>query len=380
LELRLTVLVPTYFSKSPVWPSLEAENVLVRVDATRPTSQRVGSTTWSGVTRRYLVTPMVQGDFALPPQQVVVTWADPETNAPRQTSLSIGDIRISGVIPTGAEGLSPFLAARSVELSQAIEGVTEGLVPGESVTRTVTATIRGTSPMFLPSLLTDHQIEGIRAYVSDPIVETQGAGADISGTRVEKVTLIAEGGGNGMAPAVELAWFNLDTGTLQTARIDAFPLSVDGPPAAAATAVQEGPDLRSLAVLGGIALVGLTILLLMLRYILPRARRLLSDIRQRWQHSELQGWRALRRVIRQRDYPGLRPAIDTWTRRLDAPSIARDPSLQRSLTGLGEARYGSRTGPERQDWQGIERRLRQLRCGARASLGETNLPPLNRTS
>jgi hypothetical protein len=287
---------------------------------------------------------------------------------------------MSGVIPAGAEGLSPFLAARSVELSQTIEGGTEGLVPGESVTRTVTATIRGTSPMFLPSLLADHRVEGMRAYANDPIVETQGSGGDVSGTRVEKVTLIAEGVGSGMAPAVELEWFDLDTGTLQTARIDAFPLSVVGPPAASATAAQEGPDLRDLAVLATMGLVCLTTLLLMLRYALPRARRLLSAIRQRWRHSEPQGWIALRRVIRQRDYAGLRPAIDTWTRRLDVPYIARDPSLQRSLTGLGEARYGSRTGPERQDWQDIERRLRQLRRAARASLGETNLPPLNRTS
>jgi hypothetical protein len=332
------------------------------------------------VTRRYLVTPMVQGEFALPPQQVLVTWADPETNAPRQTSLSIGDIGMSGVIPAGAEDLSPFLAARSVELTQTIEGLTEGLSPGESVTRTVTATIRGTSPMFLPSLLAEHQIAGMRAYVSDPVVETRGEGGELSGTRVEKVTLIAEGGGSGMAPAVELAWFNLDTGTVQTARIDAFPLSVDGPLAESATAGQDGPDMRSLAVLGGMALAILTIVLLMLRYGLPPARRLLSDIRQRWRHSELQGWCSLRSVIRQRDYAGLRPAIDTWTRRLDAHSIAHDRTLQKSLTGLGEARYSTRTGMDQQHWQSIKRRLVQLRHAARASLRETSLPPLNRTS
>lgn len=380
LELRLTVLVPTYLPKSPVWPSLEAENVLVRVDATRPTSQRVGSATWSGVTRRYLVTPMVPGGFTLPAQQVSVTWADPETNAPRRTGLSIGDIRMSGVIPAGAEGLSPFLAARAVELSQTIEGGTEGLVPGESVTRTVTATIRGTSPMFLPSLLPGHDVAGMRAYASDPVIETFDADGELSGTRVEKVTLIAEGGGSGMAPAVELAWFNLDSGTVEVARLDAIPLSVDAPPATSVASNQDSLDLRKLAFFSGMLIVGLAVALLMVRYGLPPARRLLSNIRQRWLLSELQSWRSLRRVVRRRDYPALRPMIDTWTRRLGVSGVENHPALQKSLTALGEARYSSRAGQAHEDWRSVERSLIQLRHKARASFPEDNLPQLNQAS
>ncbi|TNF63249.1 MAG: hypothetical protein EP307_05425 [Rhodobacteraceae bacterium] len=380
LELRLTVLVPTYLPKSPVWPSLETENVLVRVDATRPTSQRVGSATWSGVTRRYLVTPMVPGDFALAAQQVSITWADPESNAPRETTLLTEKTAFSGVVPPGAEGLSPFLAARSVELDQRVEGPTEGLAPGDSVIRVVTAKISGTSPMFLPPLLGEHDITGIRAYGNDHVIETQGTGADISGTRTEKITLIAESGGSGTAPAVELSWFNLDTGKLETTRLEAIPFSVDAPPASVAGPRRESLNLRELAFAGVALIVGLAALLLTARYGLPPAQRAVEDIRQRWQHSEYQGWRAVRHFVRRRDYPGLRPAIDTWLQRLNAVGLQEETDLRQSLGRLGEARYSPRAGQVQEDWRELERSLARLRRTSHASVRKSMLPPLNRSS
>ncbi len=75
LTLRLTVLSPTYLTSPPVWPSFEAPNLLIRLPegATTPTSERIGGETWSGVSRRYRISPMIPGEFPIPPQEVVVT-------------------------------------------------------------------------------------------------------------------------------------------------------------------------------------------------------------------------------------------------------------------------------------------------------------------
>lgn len=172
LSLRMTVLVPTFLPDPPVWPSLEAPDLLVRLPegSTGPASRRIGGETWSGVTRHYRISPMVPGDFAIPPQEVIVTYADPETNRSVKVTLTTEALAFSGVVPEGAEGLDPFIAAESLELVQEIEGEPAAMVPGDSVIRTVTAKVRGTSPMFLPDLLSPTAVDGVAAYPDEPVL------------------------------------------------------------------------------------------------------------------------------------------------------------------------------------------------------------------
>ena len=54
-------------------------------------------------------------------------------------SVATEPIALTGVIPAGAEGLDPFIAAQSLELNQAIEGTPDKMVAGDSVTRRVVA-------------------------------------------------------------------------------------------------------------------------------------------------------------------------------------------------------------------------------------------------
>ncbi|MCB1485996.1 MAG: BatD family protein, partial [Bauldia sp.] len=199
LSLRLTVLVPTFMPKPPVWPSFETPNLLVRLPegSTGPTSKRIDGETWSGITRRYRISPMIAGTFAIPPQDVVITYADPETSKPIQATLRTDPLKFTGVIPEGAEGLDPFIAADRLELTEQIDGTPGDMKPGDSVIRTVTATIEGVSPMFLPTLLPQVAIDGIAAYPAEPAVEEKDNRGEISGSRTERVTLLAEGGGSG---------------------------------------------------------------------------------------------------------------------------------------------------------------------------------------
>ncbi|MCP4818083.1 MAG: hypothetical protein GY883_02770, partial [Shimia sp.] len=55
LTLRLTVFVPTFMPKPPVWPSFETPNLRIRLPerSTSPTSRTINGGTWSGVSRRY---------------------------------------------------------------------------------------------------------------------------------------------------------------------------------------------------------------------------------------------------------------------------------------------------------------------------------------
>ncbi|WP_108663628.1 BatD family protein [Acuticoccus kandeliae] len=376
VSIRLTVLVPTFMPNPPIWPSFEAPNLLVRVASTGPTSQRIGGETWAGISRRYLVTPMVPGRVTLRSAAVTVTYADPETNAPVKATLPAEPITLTGTIPPGAEGLDPFLAADAVSLKETVEGTPDAMVPGDSVTRTVVASIRGTSPMFLPTLLPPTPIDGVRLYPDEPVLEEKNERGAITGTRTERVTMVAEGGGSGAAAPVALDWFNLRTGKVETARAEGFAVKVDGPPAAS-TLPAEPVDWRAvaLAAILGLALVGALVALV--RRVGPPLLAAIRVRRAARLASEAHAFSVLMRTIAAHDHPALRPALDTWAARAHGPDPREDPGLAAALAALGAARYGTRTGDDADAWQKIRAALQDVRQRQADHRITTALPPLN---
>ncbi|MEL6204767.1 MAG: hypothetical protein AAFR47_05600 [Pseudomonadota bacterium] len=376
LSLRLTVIVPTFLPDPPVWPNYEAPNLLVRVGSTGPVSDRVDGATWAGVSRRYLITPMVPGGVDLPAQEVTVTWADPDTNDPRQVALPTEALTVTGIVPEGAEGLDPFIAADVLTLDQDLTGEPEGMQPGDSVTRTVTATVRGTSPRFVPPLLTASTIAGVRAYPEEPVLEETAERGIVQGSRSETVTYVAEGGGSGEAPAVTLDWYNLGTGAVETAGLPSLSLSVDGPPAQLAPSV-EPRDWRALAVVTIAAVLALTLVVLSVRRLAPPLRAYAVERRTAWQASEGYAWVALQQSLRTRDAARLRPALDLWAARLPGPDPLCDPRVSDALTTLGAARYGPAEGQASDGWRRLAKVLPDVRRTARRHARPDPLPPLN---
>ncbi len=377
VSLRVTILAPTFLPDPPIWPSYEAPNLAVRVASTGPTSERIEGASWSGVTRRYLISPMVPGTFDLPAQTVTVTWADPDTNAPLSNEMATEPLTITGVLPPGAEGLEPFFAAEALELKQTVEGETEGIAPGASVVRSVTASVRGTPPMFLPALLPPHQIDGMRAYPDEAVLEESGDRGVISGSRTERVTLIAEGGGAGEAPAVSISWFNLRSGEVETATVEAIPITIDGPPAVSTT--QTPRDWRAIGVSALALLLAVGVAALILRKLAPPLSSWIGRQWARWRLSEPVAFRALRSTVRERNHKMLYDALEDWAAKLPGHGVLDDPRLREALGALGAARYGPgpRGGGSEAGWRAVERVLPEVRMAAMERRKPAPLPPLN---
>ena len=375
LDLRLTVLVETYMLEPPVWPGLEAPNVLVRLPArsTNPTSEGVGGATWSGVTRRYAITPMIPGRYALPPQEVVVTYADPETNAPVRTSLVTGPISFAGIVPEGAEGLDPFLAGTKLTLEQKIDGEPEAMKPGDSVTRTVTARLLGTPSMFIPGLLTPAAIPGVAAYPAEPLTTDTEDRGTVTGVRTESVTYVAEGGGHGDVPPVSIGWYDLGAGKVETATVEGFEMAVDGPPAVSG----EPRDWRRLAATAVAAIAAVIIVLLTA----GRANRVIRRRVRRWcaarLASEGHAWRYLQTAISRQDIAALYLALDRWAERFDGADPRRDADVEGALVRIGVARYGGGARPDTDGWRALSQALTSARRETGRDRGRSALPPLN---
>jgi hypothetical protein len=230
--------------------------------------------------------------------------------------------------------------------------------------------------MFLPTLLPEHAIDGLRAYPDAPVFEETSDRGAARGTRTERVTLVAEGGGSGVAPEVTLDWYNLATGAVETARLPAFSLSVEGPPAA--TVGSEARDWRAIG-LQGLAVFGLLAMcLLVLRYLAPPLKSWFHQSRADWMASETRAWRGLCRVVRARDYTALRPALELWAARTPGPNPRQDVRLSSVLTTIGGTRYGNTSGGNASSgWRELDRVLKQLRRQARHKSPTAALQPLN---
>lgn len=379
LSLRLTVLVPTFLPSPPVWPNFDAPNLMVRLPerSTGPVSERIGSETWSGVSRHYRISPLVAGQFTLPPQEVIVTWSDPATDTPVKVTLTTDPFEFTGTVPEGAEGLDPFIAATELSLTQAIDGDPAAMAAGDSFTRMVTAQLHGAPPMVLPQLLAPADLPGLAAYPEDPVLSDTDDRGVPGGTRVEKMTYVAEGGGGGTLPALSVDWFNTETGQVETAVADAVEVQVAGPPPVSA----EPRDWRLWVAVGLGALVVALAGAWGLRRVLPPLRRVIAARRARALASERHAWGLLHHAVSKRDRVALHPALDLWAGRVPDRDPRRDASVQAALLALGAARYGP-AGGSREDsaaWADLDKALRAARRDRSQRDPGQALPPLNPT-
>ncbi|MCB1311039.1 MAG: BatD family protein [Sedimentitalea sp.] len=377
VQMRITLLVPTWMPEPPVFPGFEAPNVMTRLPegAAGPTSETIDGETWSGVTRAYRLIPMQPGRFTIPPGEIVVTWADPETTAPRVTRMTTEAITVVGALPEGAEGLDPFIAAGALTLEQSLEGDPDTLEIGGAVTRQVTARIEGTSALVVPPLIPAGDQPGLAAYAKEPVVEETDDRGALSGQRRESVTYVPEAGGRFTLAPIRLDWFNLQTGRIETAELPAVDLAVAGAPAGSAPAT----DRRALLLRLGAAALGLAVLGLVVWRLRRPVAAWIAAVRARRHASEAYAYRRVRAALSRHDPPAVLAALPLWSARLPPADGPEEERLTAALGRLGAARYGQAPAPSGADWAEARAALagaRHARLAAQRA-PQAVLPPLN---
>ena len=91
VALQVSVLVPTWFPRPPVFPAFELANTITRLppDSAYPISERIGRDTWSGIVRTYQVYPLLGATYRLSGQTMRVTYTDPETYKPATVEVAV---------------------------------------------------------------------------------------------------------------------------------------------------------------------------------------------------------------------------------------------------------------------------------------------------
>jgi hypothetical protein len=376
-ELTVTVLVPTWFTRPPVYPPFELANAMTRMpaDSSYPIRERVGAESWSGIVRTYEIYPLLGASYRMAGQAMTVTFANPGGD-PISVDVEVPEVMLRGVVPEGAEALDPYIAGRSLTLALDVEGALDGLEAGDAIVLTYRAELDGLPAIFLPPLAPDLEFEGVSAYRDMPEVEDGEAAI-----RAEKVTLVFDAGGEFSVPGMQLSFWNTTSQSIETAAADGLVVSVEGPPAAlladGESTAKRWPFVATI--------VGVVVLILVLWRGLPLLVHRYREAAERRRLTEDYAFRQLLSALESGDSVEVYRALLRWIERLerglDARSFAAhfgDESLSEAITALS-ARLYSDAG-KAVDLRRIRRKLKvaRRRYLDRGTIsGSLRLPPLN---
>jgi hypothetical protein len=367
MQLQITLLVPTWFTSPPDYPSFEVAGLIVRQPPNSSYNARetIDGVAYSGIVREYQLYPQRAATYLLDDLVVNVAYAHPDTRKPVQVALKLRPIRFSGTIPAPASELDPFLATTRLVLEQKIEGAVDELEVGDAITRTITVRVRDLPAMFIPPLIPDgDDLSGLHAYPQSPLSEDlpgHEAGRT-TGSRIESVTYVIEEPGGHTLPVLGLRWWNRRTGTIETTEVPAISFQVPVPTAAAGAAdvgsasptIGFGDRLIRF-VIGASVVLGLIVLLA--NVLGPRVRGLVLEWdarRRRRAKSEPVRFRQLRRLLRRGEPRDIYRGLAAWLGSIDgAPvtlaSLSGRPgceALADSIATLGRGLYAEDVGRE----------------------------------
>lgn len=391
IRLRITVLVPTWFTKASVYPSFELANTITRLppDSSFNASERIGGETWTGIVRDYRINPQIAARYEISGKSVRVTYADPNTRQPTPVDVPVPAVSFTASVPAGAEALTPFLTGTAGSIERQVDGDLDNLKLGDAIVVTVTAKLQGMPVMFLPELSPPLTAPGVESYPQEPVLRD----GDVA-ERTEQITYVFNGGGEFALPALSLRWWDQEAQAVAEAAAPEQRFTVAGAPAAAApTRAAAEPVLPWWVYVAGVLAAAALLygLVLVLRPLYRLTAQYLDTRRTQTLASEGYAFRQLQDAIRNNDKQGFQRWLDEWLDRLDAsPSLAElsatsGQPLQEHILEMHRAQYGKQSdgssaaltpnvlGP-------LVAKARQGYLAARRQTNAQTLAPLNPTA
>jgi len=366
--LHVTVLAPNYMTSPPEVPSFQLRNAVTRQLQSTNTNDSQNGVPYAGVSLEFAIYPMEAGNFAVSDQKVHVKYAA-EPPATREVDLALPGVFFEAFVPDAASGLEPFVAASHLVAEQSIKRSSDQLRAGDAVTRTITINAEGTPAMLLPARRFA-EVNGLRLYPAQPAIrdKTEGRTGLLTATRVDAATYMLEQPGDYVLPAIDVGWWNIGSGKVETIHLDAVPLKVAANPAAGSTASidRAAPDWTWSGIIDAIADHWLSALLTAvaiagLAWAAPALVRRVAGAyrrhRQAYLQSEAFAFRRFRRAARRHDARGAYFSLLDWlahvgeagsSRSLDAFSAAAgDAALDREIDAVENELFAGRQDQSR---------------------------------
>lgn len=211
---------------------------------------RRGNKAYLVLEQQYVIYPQAAGQLTIEPSLASARIAlnsgsgfDPfrsNTQTVRRTSPA-RNIQVDPV----ASGFSGrhWLPAREVQL---VEEFPDGdsFKVGEPITRTLSLLVNGQMASQLPEFELP-EIKDLKQYPDKPLLNNSKSDSGIIGVQQIKVALIPGKAGNYTLPAMEIPWWNTQSGKMEIARLDARSFSVTPAGATSSTDKDSAPKIIS---------------------------------------------------------------------------------------------------------------------------------------
>ncbi|MCK4492770.1 MAG: protein BatD, partial [Methylococcales bacterium] len=145
-----------------------------------------------------------------------------------QTNAKSKEIKLEvQPIPANFKG-KQWLAAQKMILSEQWSGDTTNLQVGEPLTRTLTLEANGVMMGQLPTLQPELSIQNLKIYPDKPNLKETRTETGVVGIREEKTAFILSQNGTYTLPEINIDWFNLKTGKIETLALPEKVITVVG--------------------------------------------------------------------------------------------------------------------------------------------------------
>jgi len=389
VQVTVAIFIPSFFRGAPQFQEIQVPNAITSPPGrTLNLAERRGAASMAGQQRPYEITPQLPGVYEIPPISVTFTLGGRE---PREMTLTTQPISFEATIPEEARGLPYFIGTTRLTARQDVEPRSDTLLVGEAISRTLSVSVREALSIVIPPLAPD-SIAGLTLYMDPATVTDTGGerGETREGSRVERLTYVAQAPGIYALPPIEIAWWNLERNRLERTTLPAIEFTVEPAPMAepvfeaemdqdsAAVALTERPEspidwetVRTVAA----GLVALLLLVWGTRRILPRIRDWLAWRAAVREANEARRFAAVLGASRANDPRAAREAMARWVETVQGGGEAgplADFARARDLLELAteiEALDAHLYGPGEAGWTGAS--LAKAARHARSSLEKT---------
>lgn len=395
-RIVVELLTMDFFTDAPVLPQLHIDGAYLSLSDETPGHlvETIDGQTWSGVSRTYLITPLMSGEMQIPSFEISAQLGPTRTPVTVQTAPLTLNVRAL-VLPAG---VTEALVAPSVKITQTVTPQQDALHVGDTVTRRIEVSASGAPAMMLPPTKFA-AIDGLTLYPSSPLVRdaVDNHGGFVGGTRVDTASYVVDRRGRYTLPPITMRWMDSRAHAWRESEVPAVHFhawwGASNKPRFALP--QQGFMPRLIGWLSsdaGLAVLSLAVLASLAWYFRATCRRLWmrwQTWRDRRRHSEAAAFRALRKQRTATSPRELAQAVDAWVRRAaddGAPAsvtewarVHGDAAWQDAWNGLQDTLYGSARTP----WSapalvdGLARARHQWKRSRGRWHRRAALPPLN---
>lgn len=204
-------------------PSVE-NALLIPLGDGRHGQTQINGSLYAVEEQQYAIFPQKSGSLVLHPPsfQAVVYDQIPRrvTVEAKPTSLTVRPV------PSDYQGAT-WLPAKKITLAEGYEPAGKKMQVGDTLTRTVTLTAMSMPAQLLPAL-TFAATDDFNVYPDSPEIKNTIRQNELFGTSTVKVTYLLNHEGQITIPALEVPWFNIETGKTEVATLPAHRLTVKG--------------------------------------------------------------------------------------------------------------------------------------------------------